>query len=228
MTIPVTRSITAHALLFDMDGTLVDSHASIEAVWFAFADRHGVDRATVAEALPGRVASDIIVRVLGSGVDVEAELRWIRLQESRNEIAATAVPGSSEFLASVPAHRWAVVTSAPRAMMVRRLTEAGLDVPRVAVTAEDVRVGKPHPEGFLSAAAQLGFAIESCVAFEDSTSGMNAAANAGARCIAIGSEPGRNILRVSDFRSLRLADSGESLQGESLQGESLQIVTVPS
>ncbi|MDJ0362299.1 hypothetical protein [Rhodococcus sp. H29-C3] len=117
----VRETMTAGALLFDMDGTLVDPQSSIESVWFEFADRHGIDRAVVANALPGRVASDIIERVLGPGADIESEVQWIRLQENRNAQPVEAMSGAARFVASVPADRWAVVTSATRLMMVRRL-----------------------------------------------------------------------------------------------------------
>nr|WP_255122958.1 hypothetical protein [Rhodococcus sp. 14-2470-1b] len=130
-----------------MDGTLVDSHASIEAVWFEFAQRHDVDRSIVAEALPGRLAADIVLRVLGPAADVRSELQWIRERERRSVVPVQPIAGAARFLASVPPERWAVVTSATRSMMVRRLTAAGLPTPRIAVAAEDVTVGKPAPAG---------------------------------------------------------------------------------
>lgn len=208
---PIRQSITAGAFLFDMDGTLVDSHASIEAVWFEFAQRHDVDRSIVAEALPGRLAADIVLRVLGPAADVRSELQWIRERERRSVVPVQPIAGAARFLASVPPERWAVVTSATRSMMVRRLTATGLPAPRIAVAAEDVTVGKPAPEGFLSAAAQLGASIESCIVFEDSSAGMAAAANAGMRCIIIGDEPGQNIARVDNFDSLRVEMRDRSL-----------------
>ncbi|MCZ4521016.1 HAD-IA family hydrolase [Rhodococcus ruber] len=201
----IRRSVTATAFLFDMDGTLVDSHASIEAVWFEFAERHGVDKAVMAKALPGRLAADIILRVLGPTADLRAALRWIREREHQSPVPVRPIAGTKEFLASVPRDRWAVVTSASRSMMVRRLTAAGLPTPNVAVCAEDVAVGKPDPEGFLSAAQQLGVSIESCVVFEDADAGIAAAHAAGARCIAIGNESGPQVARVDDFESLRVA-----------------------
>ena len=201
----IRRSIPAAAFLFDMDGTLVDLHASIEAVWFEFAERHGVDKAVMAKALPGRLAADIILRVLGPAADLRAALRWIREREQQSLVPVRPIAGAEEFLASVPADRWAVVTSASRSMMVRRLTAAGLPTPRVAVCAEDVAVGKPDPEGFLLAAKQLGVSIASCIVFEDADAGIAAAHAAGARCIAIGNESGPQIARVNDFEGLRVA-----------------------
>jgi sugar-phosphatase len=206
-----TTQITAAAFLFDMDGTLVDSHESIEAVWFAFAERHGVDKAVMSNALPGRLAADIILRVLGPTADLREALNWIREREQQSLVPVRPIAGAEQFLASVPANRWAVVTSASRSMMVRRLTAAGLPTPKVAVCAEDVAVGKPDPEGFRSAAEQLGVSIESCIVFEDADAGIAAAHAAGARCIAIGNESGPQVARVDDFESLRVAVRDDAL-----------------
>jgi sugar-phosphatase len=208
---PLRRSITAAAFLFDMDGTLVDSHESIEAVWFEFAERHGVDKAVMAKALPGRLAADIVLRVLGPTADLRAALRWIREREHQNLVPVRPIAGAQTFLDAVPPDRWAVVTSASRSMMVRRLTAAGLPTPRIAVCAEDVAVGKPDPEGFQYAAEQLGAPIESCIVFEDADAGIAAAHAAGARCIAIGNESGPQVARVDDFESMRVAVSDGGL-----------------
>nr|WP_296775500.1 HAD-IA family hydrolase [Rhodococcus sp. (in: high G+C Gram-positive bacteria)] len=213
MTAPgeTTETVTAQALLFDMDGTLVDSQASIEAVWFEFADRHGVERERVAEVLPGRIAPDIIAAILGPTADVAAELAWIRRCEDLNSTPVHAVSGAPEFLSSLPADRWAVVTAAPRAMMIRRLEAAGLPIPTLAICAEDVSAGKPDPQGFLAAARQLGVPIGSCVVFEDSAAGMTAAARAGAACIAIGDETGEHALRAEHFGELRITIDASSV-----------------
>nr|WP_314144348.1 HAD-IA family hydrolase [uncultured Rhodococcus sp.] len=201
----ISQSVTAAAFLFDMDGTLVDSHASIEAAWFEFAERHGVDKAVMARALPGRLAADIILRVLGPTADLRAELAWIREREQQCSVPVRPIAGAEQFLASLPSDRWAVVTSASRSMMVRRLIAAGLPTPTVAVCAEDVSVGKPDPEGFLSAAEQLGVSIESCIVFEDADAGIAAAHAAGARCISIGNESGPQVARVENFEPLGVA-----------------------
>ena len=105
----------------------------------------GSGKTMMAKALPGRLAADIILRVLGPAADLRAALRWIREREQQSLVPVRPIAGAEEFLASVPADRWAVVTSASRSMMVRRLTAAGLPTPRVAVCAEDVAVGKPDP-----------------------------------------------------------------------------------
>jgi sugar-phosphatase len=90
------------------------------------------------------------------------------------------VAGAAQFLKSLPAHQWAIVTSAPRALALRRLAAAGITAPDVMVTAEDVSVGKPDPTGYRLAAQRLGVEISNCLVFEDATVGILAAEAAGA------------------------------------------------
>ena len=88
--------------------------------------------------------------------------------------------GAAGFLKSLPAHRWAIVTSAPRALALRRMAAAGIPEPQVMVTAEDVSAGKPDPAGYRLAARRLGVEITECLVFEDATVGILAAEAAGA------------------------------------------------
>ncbi|QNG20443.1 HAD-IA family hydrolase [Rhodococcus triatomae] len=180
------EAVTVQALLFDMDGTLVDSAMSIERVWLAFARRHVLDPVAVLTALPGRTAPDIVAGLLGPEADVDAEVRWVRECESGRVDGIRAIRGAARLLAALPAQRWAIVTSATRTMMELRLEAAGLPLPAFAVCAEDVRAGKPDPEGFLSAARMLGADPGECLAFEDSTAGLEAIARAGASAVAVG------------------------------------------
>ncbi|MCF1595617.1 HAD-IA family hydrolase, partial [Streptomyces muensis] len=175
------RAVTAGALLFDMDGTLVDSAASIDRVWGEFAARHRLDPATVLAALPGRTAHDIVAGLLPAAgfATVTDEVAWIRAREEATADTVTEIPGARRLLTALPAHTWAVVTSASRTMMERRLTAAALPLPAVAVCADDVRAGKPDPEGFRAAARLLGVDIADCLLFEDSAPGLLAAHRSG-------------------------------------------------
>lgn len=185
MTAP--RAVTARALLFDMDGTLVDSADSIDRVWRAFATRHRLDPATVLAALPGRTAPDIVAGLLPAAdlSAVSAEVAWIREREEATADTVTEIPGARRLLTSLPARTWAVVTSASRTMTERRLTAAGLPLPAVAVCADDVRVGKPDPEGFRAAARLLDVDIADCLLFEDSAPGLLAARRSGGTPVAV-------------------------------------------
>ncbi|MET8544672.1 HAD-IA family hydrolase [Kitasatospora sp. NPDC004799] len=180
-------AVTARALLFDMDGTLVDSADSIDRVWREFADRNRLPHDTVLAALPGRTAQDIVAECLptADGPTLAAEVAWIRDREEAGADAVAEIPGARRLLTSLPAHAWALVTSASRTMAERRLTAAGLPLPEVAVCAGDVRAGKPDPEGFLAAARLLGVDIADCLLFEDSAPGLLAARRSGGTAVAV-------------------------------------------
>jgi len=110
----------------------------------------------------------------------------------------TAVPGALEIIATLEPNRWAVVTSGPRGLMEARLRTAGLPVPRVMVTAEDVAAGKPDPEGFVMAAAALGVPPSNCVVVEDSPAGVAAGKAAGAFVVAVTTTHDASALTAAD------------------------------
>jgi len=95
------------------------------------------------------------------------------------------IPGAEAFLRDLPADRWAVVTSAQRDLALSRLTAAGLPIPTVLVTAEDVSRGKPAPDGYVLAAQRLGVSVDACLVFEDAPAGVLAGEAAGAQVIVI-------------------------------------------
>ncbi len=190
------------AFLFDMDGTMIDSTRVAERIWRDWAERNGADAAALLAAVHGVRAVDTIRRFAREGTDIEAEA--IRLTEA--EIAAVdgilPVPGIEAFVAALPAERWAVVTSAPRALAEARFRAAGLPVPAMMVAAEDVRHGKPDPEGYLKAAALLRVAIGECLVFEDAPAGIAAAQAAGADVVVVGGQANADgcVAAIADYR----------------------------
>ncbi len=171
---------TFAALLFDMDGTIVNSIAAAERVWIAWAERHGLDVEAFMPTIHGVRGIETITRLALPGVDPAAEAEAILLAEMEDVDGVAAIEGAAVFLASLPPDRWAIVTSSPRRLALRRLAAAGLPVPPVLVTAEDVERGKPAPDCFLLAAERLGQKIEDCLVFEDAPAGIQAAEAAGA------------------------------------------------
>src|SRR5262245_42020123 len=125
------------AFLFDMDGTLLDSIAAANRVWTRWAEKQGIDPAPVLRTIHGSRAVDSIRRLNLPGVDAEREADAITRAEIADVDGVVAIPGASPFLQSLPSDRWAVVTSAPRALAERRLEAAGLPAPPLLVTAED-------------------------------------------------------------------------------------------
>jgi mannitol-1-/sugar-/sorbitol-6-phosphatase len=168
------------ALLFDMDGTLISSLASAERIWSAWAGRHGLDVAAFLPTIHGVRSVETIRRLGLPGVDPEAEAAAITRAEMEDVGDITEIPGARAFLTALPRARWAIVTSAPRALAERRLAAAGLPVPGVLIAAEDVARGKPEPDCFLLGAARLGVAAGDCLVFEDAPAGIRAAEAAGA------------------------------------------------
>ncbi len=183
---PVFRNQNYAAFLFDMDGTLLDSSAVVERVWLTWAKRHGIDPGKLLAALHGVRAEDTIRRFAGPSMDVAKETEWILQGELNDVEGVVAVEGIGALISRIETREWAVVTSATLALATVRLRAAGIPIPPVMVTAEDVSRGKPDPEGFLLGAKRLGVRIEDCLVFEDSPAGVAAAKAAGAHVAIVG------------------------------------------
>ncbi|WP_300627230.1 HAD-IA family hydrolase [Pseudomonas sp.] len=168
------------AFLFDMDGTLLNSIAAAERVWSRWAERHGLDLTVFLTTIHGARAIDTITRQALPGVDPEAEAAWITEAELNDVEGIVAIPGAVEFLNRLPADQWALVTSAPKALALRRMAAAGICMPAVMVTAEDVVSGKPDPACYVLGAQRLGVPVQDCLVFEDAAVGIRAAEAAGA------------------------------------------------
>ncbi|HEX4604454.1 MAG TPA: HAD-IA family hydrolase [Candidatus Angelobacter sp.] len=175
---------SAKAILFDMDGVLIVSAPAVERVWRAWALSHGLDPAHVVAEAHGRRSIETIQAVAWE-LDAEKENIVVEQMEINDKEGVTALPGAADLLKSLPADRFALVTSATRPLAVARMGYAGLPVPTHLVTADDVVHGKPSPEPFLKGAALLGFAPSDCMVFEDSPAGLAAARAAGAQIIAL-------------------------------------------
>lgn len=173
------------AFLFDMDGTVLNSIAAAERIWAAWAVRHGVDVETFLPTIHGVRAIDTITRLNLPGVDAEAQAAVITEAEIDDVEGIVEIPGAAKFLNSLPRDRWAMVTSAPRDLALRRMAAAGIPEPAVMITAEDVQAGKPDPAGYLLAAKRLGQEPHDCLIFEDATVGIQAAEAAGAALMII-------------------------------------------
>ena len=173
------------AFLFDMDGTVLNSIAAAERIWTTWARRHGLDIAAFLPTIHGARAIDTVNRQGLTGIDAQAEAAWVTQAEIEDVQGIVEVSGAARFLQSLPARQWAIVTSAPRALALRRLAAAGIPAPAVMITAEDVSAGKPDPAGYRLAAERLGVKIDDCLIFEDATVGIQAAEASGADLLVI-------------------------------------------
>ena len=180
--------IRATVVIFDNDGVLVASSASVDRAWSAWAHRRGIDPASVLAVAHSRPARETVAMFVAEPerVAARAEIDLLELQDADG---VRAVAGAGALIAQLEHGRWAVVTSGTRALATARLTAAGLTIPPVLVTADDVRRGKPDPEGYDRAIRQLGVDAAQAVVLEDSPSGILAARGAGVQSI-VGVGPG--------------------------------------
>jgi mannitol-1-/sugar-/sorbitol-6-phosphatase len=182
-------------VLFDCDGVLVDSDASVVAAWTWWAREQSLDPDEVVAMVHGRRSADTVALLI-EPAGRTAALEQIDAYEIELAQQVRAVPGAQELAASMPGDRWAVVTSGTTPLAQARLLAAGITLPHVVVTADDVRRGKPEPEGYLTAAARLGVPAERTVVLEDAAAGVQAARSAGVRfVIGVG---GRGLEEVAD------------------------------
>ncbi|MFE7132759.1 HAD-IA family hydrolase [Streptomyces sp. NPDC057638] len=205
---PPTTALTARALLLDMDGTLVNSDAVVERVWRDWANQHGIPAEDVLRVVHGRQGHATMAALLPDRPMAEnlAENARLLARETEETDGVVPIPGAAAFLAALATLPHALVTSADEALAHARMTAAHLPLPTVRVTAESVSASKPDPEGFLKGAAELGFAPEDCVAFEDSDAGITAARAAGMRVVGVGPRAGAFApdLWVEDLTQLRV------------------------
>ncbi|MFC4242560.1 HAD-IA family hydrolase [Gryllotalpicola reticulitermitis] len=195
----------ADAVLFDMDGTLVDSTAIVEAAWGRFADRFGLNVETILAYSHGRQTLDTACAFAPEGADPDEAAADLHEWELVHTEGIIEVHGAAALVRALRGARVAVVTSAPRDLAVLRLRAAGIDVPDVLVCAEDVTAGKPDPAGYLLAASALGVTADRCIVFEDADAGIRAALASGAQTIVVGdvhSEATRPLDRVRDFSAI--------------------------
>jgi mannitol-1-/sugar-/sorbitol-6-phosphatase len=176
--------IHCRALLFDLDGVLIDSTPAVARVWAKWASAHGFDPQEVIRRAHGR-PSLATVREYLPHADHAAENREVERQEIEDVEGVVPLPGAAELLTALPPDSWTIVTSCTRPLAEVRIRAAGLPQPRHMVTSLDVRHGKPDPEPYVKGAASLGCAAADCVVLEDAPSGIRAGKAAGARVLAL-------------------------------------------
>jgi sugar-phosphatase len=187
MKLKAGTELRARALLFDMDGTLVDSTAAVERVWRRAAAKWGADFDALRSDMHGRRAIDIMRFILPpeASAQLAAEVAAIDELELTDTSGIVAVAGAAELLAALPPDAWALVTSARPELVAARMRAADLPLPATMITSATVARGKPHPEGFLTAAERLGVAPQDALALEDAPAGLAAGRAAGCQVVAL-------------------------------------------
>ncbi len=172
------------AILFDLDGVLIDSTPCVSRVWRQWAVEHHLDPEGVVHAAHGRRSIETIAKV-APHLDAETENVEVERRELADTEGLIVIEGAADLLKALPAGRWTIVTSGTRPLATMRLQVGGLPVPGQMVTANDVALGKPHPQPYLKGAEMLGLPISDCVVIEDTPSGLKAAKAAGARSFGV-------------------------------------------
>jgi len=209
--------VACSAVLFDCDGVLVDSTRSGEAAWAQWATHFGLDPDTVVAGIHG-VRSGDTVRTYLPASEWASGLGLIEQLEVESATSTRMIAGADSLMLEAFG-AFAIVTSASRRLLRARLAAAGLPTPAVTVTADDVKVGKPHPEPYLRAAHLLGLPIGECVVVEDSVAGIKAARAARARgVLGIGSASASAGVdhAVADLSEVAWTGHGLRLSGERL------------
>ena len=206
------------AILFDLDGVLVDSAECVERTWRTWSARHGLNADDVIAVAHGRRTIET-VRAVAPHLDVLAEVTALEANEAMTTAGVYEITGARELIAKLPADWWAVVTSGTRVIAEFRLKLVGIPIPRVMICADEITHGKPHPEGYLTAAAQLGRTPTECIVIEDTPAGVEAAHAAGVRVIAIETTYPRPQLTTADAVVRRLKDLDVTWDGNVIRIE---------
>jgi sugar-phosphatase len=175
--------VHAAALLFDLDGVLINSTPAVARVWRRWATEHGFDPEEVVSRAHGRPSLTTVREYLPQA-NHELENREVERREIADLEGVIPLPGALELLSSLPKNRWTIVTSCTRALAEVRIKAAGLPLPAKWITSNDIANGKPNPEPFLKGAAVLGFPSSQCIVLEDVPAGVRAGKAAGAKVIA--------------------------------------------
>jgi sugar-phosphatase len=204
------------AVLFDLDGTLVDSTKVVGRIWGEWARRQGLDPDWVMHIAHGQRTYDS-VKTVAPYLTVEEQHQAFKDIEGREIVETDGLvvfEGGKQLLESLPTNRWTIVTSGTRPLAEARLRAAGLPVPERMITADDVENGKPHPEPYLRGAEILGVSPETCVVVEDAPSGVRSAQAAGMKAIAVPTTYAVQDLHGADV----IAPSLSSLSAETSNG----------
>jgi sugar-phosphatase len=180
------------AVVFDMDGTLIDSTTVVVRSWLRWAQEHGVDPRRL-EGFHGVPAAAIVAELLPRHRHDDAVARITEIELADTD-GIDVLPGAAEALAALAPDHSAIATSCTAPLAAARIAASGLVAPRVLVTADDVERGKPHPDPFLLAAQRLGVDPADCLVVEDAPGGLQAARAAGCATLAVTTTTEREAL----------------------------------
>lgn len=208
--------VETKGILFDMDGVLVSSIASVVRSWKQWAKMYDVPDAENYE-VPHGVRAIEIVKTLRPDIDPVVALRAIEDIEVEDMAELKVLPGVKKLLEGLPPERWAIVTSATRRLLLARLTAAGLPIPERIISGDMVERGKPDPEPYRRGAELLGVRPEECVVVEDAPSGVGAGVAAGCRVLGVLGTHSAEELREADWVVSSLEGLGVMVKSDGLE-----------
>jgi sugar-phosphatase len=209
-------SFRCSAILFDLDGVLLDSTRAVAEQYTRWALENGIDPAEVMKAAHGVRTLEVVQRV-APHLDAVAETKKIEDREAVTD-GIVAIPGAVALVNSIPRGRWCVVTSGTRYLATTRMRKFGIPIPDILVTADDVSHGKPDPEPYRRGAELLKANPADCVVFEDAPAGIRSAHAAGMKVISMPSTYPAAELHEADVIVPGLASIKVSLDGAGPQG----------
>ena len=189
----LTNQLKCDAILFDLDGVLINSTSCIVRHWKAWADQHDLDINKIMHIAHG-IRTIETIRLVAPHLDAVKEAEQFDAHEVADTAGVVAMEGAFEVLAGLPEGAWTIVTSGSLELVKARLKKKGLPIPKILVTADDVNQGKPAPEPYLVAAKRLGVSPKKCVVIEDAPAGIKSGKKAGMQVIGIASTHSRKEL----------------------------------
>ncbi|MBU2704975.1 HAD-IA family hydrolase [Zooshikella marina] len=187
--------------LFDLDGTLIDTTRIVEKVWEKWCQNVDINYHHIKECCHGVRGKDII-RQFFPEADVYKELKWLEDKEIELSPLANEIFGAKHFLLSLPPMNWGIVTSSTNKVAISKLKACNLPIPRLLISSEDCKRGKPHPEPYLNALKILNIHPSNCLVFEDSDAGIESAYNAGCKVIKVNGNnihKSRSLISIQDY-----------------------------
>lgn len=209
------QTLNCQAILFDLDGTLVESTFFIERLWQDWGTLHGIHPQRMSEVMHGRRAHEII-HIVAPHLSIHDEVYALETDEISRMDGMRTYAGARELLSSLPRQQWAIVTSGSMRVATARLQYAKLPRPDVFITAHDVKAGKPAPDAYLLAAERLHVSPAQCVVVEDAPNGILAGKAAGMKVIGIASSHSKEELTEADVVVGQLTDIKLQLFGKQI------------
>lgn len=217
------RRFSCKAILFDLDGVLVNSNANVERHWRLWAQKHGLNAEAVLHLSHGRPSMETI-QLVAPHLPAYEEMKQLHERVALDFEGVEEIPGVKALVEALPERHWAVVTSGDWLLAPGRLRHVGLSLPKVMITSDDVSKGKPDPEGYLKAAANLGFSPEQCLVIEDAIAGVKAARAARMQVIAVTTTYPAHELLEADAQVSAMSQIQVNVTSTNEEGTRLEVV----